>query len=498
MKRSPKSVDLPGLRSLQDSVADIAAPRPEFKHISGTSDTDFAPTLEHDDSGISEVLGDAIDSLSGSMFQLPFSVSIALPCITDTPLIGISDGFCHLSGYTREEIIGQNCRFLLKGVPEDEVNSDVRQEARRYCRAAHLRNLTSMAHSLLLQRNARKNGELFWNLFMLTLVPGPSDRTYVVGLQLDLGPKLPSSEKQTDMETTWFKEHRENLLVVQSMLFGNKPGHALGKCDETYDMSVETETFLGLAEDIQKWLGRAEEKSTLFQSWGTLPWVAWPGSSKHALLNGGVSLLRLEADRISKGAVAMSIFPVLQKPGARCFKVRIDDVCQEWGCDLGHGAVLPTLGFTLATPAQVDKLGGLPEDVESTPQSVMLISGGRVRCHATELDSPSTTDSPATTPGTPLSPEFEVDTQQSEQVNSGGYNVQARPTAKVGRPKFAYKIKEQDTLECTWGKGYIKIEVAGEVIFHVKSPAIFAPPRRKPAFAFMDCAGAVCRATLLV
>ena len=57
------------------------------------------------------------------MFQLPFSVSIALPCITDTPLIGISDGFCHLSGYTREEIVGQNCRFLLKGVPEDEVNS---------------------------------------------------------------------------------------------------------------------------------------------------------------------------------------------------------------------------------------------------------------------------------------------------------------------------------------------------------------------------------------
>jgi hypothetical protein len=133
----------------------------------------------------------------------------------------------------------------------------------------------------------------------------------------------------------------------------------------------------------------------------------------------------------------------------------------------------------MATPAQVDELGGLPEDVESITQSVMLASGGRVLCSPTEIE----VDSPTTSPLSPCSPGFEADTQRT---------VQAVP------PQFAYKIKEQDTLECTWGKGYIKVEVAGELLFHVKSPLIFAPPRKKPAFAFMDCAGAVCRATLLV
>merc|ERR1719326_485832 len=109
------------LRSIKESVADVA-PGPEEKGMAGTKMSDFQQTVDHDESGISEVLAASIESLSSSMFNMPFSVSVALPGITDTPLIGISDGFCRLSGYSRDEIVGQNCRFLLKGVPQDQIS----------------------------------------------------------------------------------------------------------------------------------------------------------------------------------------------------------------------------------------------------------------------------------------------------------------------------------------------------------------------------------------
>eukprot|EP00913_Durusdinium_trenchii_P007639 g7176.t1 len=44
-----------------------------------------------------------------------FSVSIADPQLPDCPLIAVSEGFCELTGYARERIVGQNCRFLNGG-----------------------------------------------------------------------------------------------------------------------------------------------------------------------------------------------------------------------------------------------------------------------------------------------------------------------------------------------------------------------------------------------
>jgi PAS domain S-box-containing protein len=37
---------------------------------------------------------------------------VADPRRDDTPIIFVNDSFCRLTGYSREEIIGRNCRFL--------------------------------------------------------------------------------------------------------------------------------------------------------------------------------------------------------------------------------------------------------------------------------------------------------------------------------------------------------------------------------------------------
>lgn len=457
-----------GLRKFEDSVADCDKARPEDKAIAGTGESDFKPVFEHraqnrfDETGISTELEECIEQLSYQLFGLPFSVSIAIPSIADTPLIGISDGFCKLSGYSRDEIVGQNCRMLLKGVPKDEISAEVRQEARRYCRAAHLRNLTSMAHTFLLQRNARKNGELFWNYFMLTMVPGPDKRTYIIGLQLDLGSTLEMPIGQDRPGEDILLTHKKHLEIVQGMMFGIAPSTPLAINDKGKEVM---DAFLGLADDIIAWLKHAEERSEGFQKWGTRPWVAWPAASKHALLNGGTTLLRLEADKIAEGATAMTVFPVEAVAAFftnQCsFKIRVDEVCEKWGRAVQQHARLPTLGFTTIAPAIMDSRGGLPMDIDATPESILLFGDGRAR--------------------------------MSADLNKGTHWQSASPTPAA----FAYEVKAEDILECIWSAGFIELKANGKLLFKVKDPSIVGPPLDRRVFGVLDCCYAACRVTLL-
>lgn len=428
---------------------------PADKSVAGVAEDGFHETVQHRDSGISELLQKSIDQISTDLFNLPFSVSVAMPNILDTPLIGISDGFSQLTGYSREEILGQNCRFLLKGVPAEEVKDETRLESRRYCRMAHLRGLTSMSHTILIQRNARKNGELFWNLFMMAMVPGKNKQTFIVGFQLDLGPTLWGAHGFSTPEAA-IETHRKNLTIVQGMMFGTGPARSLEPAGSPLE-------YVGLAEDVSTWLSQAEASSEQFQSWGTLPWAAWP-SSRHALMSGGVTLLRTEADVVPTGAVAMSIFPAVKKGSMKTFKIRIESMCPQWEHRVVMGARLPSMGFTELSPSKMDNMGGLPNEVESCHQSVMLRGDG-VFCKYTTVE------------------EGECDC-----------DLMQRSDAAVAQ--FPYVMKEQDTLECIWGKGFMRVEANSEVVFSINDEMIPSPPK-KPVYGVIDCCYAVCRATCL-
>jgi len=109
-----------------------------------------------------------------SFKQREVSITLARPWDSDCPLIGISDGFERLTGYTREEILGRNCRFLNQGC----VVSATDRHAMRVC----LRTGQSFTGVL---RNRRKNGEFFSNLLtMRTLRIG--ELPYIVGVQMDV------------------------------------------------------------------------------------------------------------------------------------------------------------------------------------------------------------------------------------------------------------------------------------------------------------------------
>nr|AML77544.1 putative LOV domain-containing protein [Cyanoptyche gloeocystis] len=71
-------------------------------------------------------------------------------------IIYVSDEFSRLTGYSRHEIIGRNCRFLQGSDTDPEAVSEIRQaiRERRECRVGLL--------------NYRKDGSQFWNLLSIT------------------------------------------------------------------------------------------------------------------------------------------------------------------------------------------------------------------------------------------------------------------------------------------------------------------------------------------
>ncbi|OLQ13437.1 White collar 1 protein [Symbiodinium microadriaticum] len=95
-------------------------------------------------------------AMQAAMQECSFSVSIGDPRADDCPLVAVSDQFEALTGYSREEIIGKNCRFLSRNCPIGEQD---------HCalRDACLKGTPSCKIIV----NRRKSGDLFLNLLDL-------------------------------------------------------------------------------------------------------------------------------------------------------------------------------------------------------------------------------------------------------------------------------------------------------------------------------------------
>ncbi|KAL0045440.1 hypothetical protein WJX82_006704 [Trebouxia sp. C0006] len=103
---------------------------------------------------------------------------VADATLPDCPLVYASDGFLQMTGYTAEEVLGHNCRFL-QGEGTDPKEVVTLREAVKYGNACSVRLL-----------NYRKDGTPFWNL--LTMTPIKTEDGTVskyVGVQVDVTSK---------------------------------------------------------------------------------------------------------------------------------------------------------------------------------------------------------------------------------------------------------------------------------------------------------------------
>ncbi|EOA24125.1 hypothetical protein CARUB_v10017359mg [Capsella rubella] len=113
-------------------------------------------------------------SLVISLGRIKQSFVLTNPCLPDMPIIYASDAFLTLTGYKRQEVLGQNCRFL-SGVDTD---SSVLYEMKECI----LKGQSCTVQIL----NYRKDKSTFWNLLHISPVRNASGKTaYFVGVQVE-------------------------------------------------------------------------------------------------------------------------------------------------------------------------------------------------------------------------------------------------------------------------------------------------------------------------
>lgn len=102
-------------------------------------------------------------------------VTLADPDLEDMPIVYANKAFEKMTGYSQEDVVGRNCRFLQ--------GNDRDQEA-RFQLAEALRNKQPVKVTL---RNYKKNGELFYNRLKLTpLLSRQGNVIYFLGVQYDV------------------------------------------------------------------------------------------------------------------------------------------------------------------------------------------------------------------------------------------------------------------------------------------------------------------------
>ncbi|MFZ4964572.1 MULTISPECIES: PAS domain-containing protein [Pseudomonas] len=107
----------------------------------------------------------------------------------DNILIYANPAFERLTGYSNEEILYQDCRFLQSG-DRDQPNLELIREA--------VRSRTPCRQIL---RNYRKDGTHFWNELSISPVFNESDQlTYFVGVQKDVTIQVKAQQRVAQLE----------------------------------------------------------------------------------------------------------------------------------------------------------------------------------------------------------------------------------------------------------------------------------------------------------
>lgn len=165
---------------------------------------------------VDRIFGAAGDNLAG----LSFSFTIADPLLPDCPLIACSRGFSTLTGYEVSEIVGRNCRFLVDPVPEHQIDQSMRRRCHQFCVAARGATMSEKdPHEVVaVQKNARKDGSLFNNLFYMRVVSLGEERRYITGLQFEVAVGNEFHEYDYSRLYLQLKQLDENMGQVESIL----------------------------------------------------------------------------------------------------------------------------------------------------------------------------------------------------------------------------------------------------------------------------------------
>jgi PAS domain S-box-containing protein len=169
--------------------------------------------------------------------EAPIGISISDPAQADNPMIYVNDAFVELTGYSREDALGANCRFL------QGENTDPDRVAR--IREA-LDNEEPVAVEL---RNYRKDGTEFWN--HLEIAPVRDDSGEVVnyiGFQQDITERKERQQQLEILDRVLRHNIRNDMNVIRGqaeIVRTRTTGEVAAAADQIVDTS---EQLIGMAD----------------------------------------------------------------------------------------------------------------------------------------------------------------------------------------------------------------------------------------------------------
>jgi PAS domain S-box-containing protein len=134
--------------------------------------------------------------------KAPVGISISDPDQEDNPLIYVNDAFVDLTGYPREEVLGQNCRFLQG----ENTDAD---------RVARIRDAIDAQKPVSIElRNYRKDGSMFWNNLEIAPVCKEDDEVInYIGFQQDVTERK-QRQRQLEILDRVLRHNLRNSMTV--------------------------------------------------------------------------------------------------------------------------------------------------------------------------------------------------------------------------------------------------------------------------------------------
>ncbi|MCJ1479717.1 hypothetical protein MMC13_008403 [Lambiella insularis] len=158
------------------------------------------------------------------------------PAKADNPIVSASDGFIKVTGYTRQDIIPRNCRFL-QGKYTDQGASRRLREA-----------IDANQESVELLLNYRKTGEPFWNLlYVAPLFDADGKVAFFLGGQINCSTTIHSRSDILRILSMSDKVEEDNLGADSPSNNSTSPPSRKGgffKSFRTYKANKQTPTIL--------------------------------------------------------------------------------------------------------------------------------------------------------------------------------------------------------------------------------------------------------------
>ncbi|WP_010165385.1 LuxR C-terminal-related transcriptional regulator [Sphingomonas sp. PAMC 26617] len=160
----------------------------------------------------------------------PIPSVISDPRLPDNPIVACNAGFCELTGYTVEEVVGRNCRFLSGPATEPWLTEEIRRGVRE-----HRPVLVEIL-------NYKRNGHPFRNAVLVAPIYDENDALlYFLGsqIEIDSAAATPSSMRRIradEMVKALSPRQGQVLKLVANGLLNKQIAAELNLAEKTVKM----------------------------------------------------------------------------------------------------------------------------------------------------------------------------------------------------------------------------------------------------------------------